>query len=144
MTAISSVGIEVRTRDSLKRNHKTSTSRPLPGQIAWCYSRANMAAVFVCDISALSSSDRVKYLSLVQELNRSRTDVQEIDSGYSFCFDLSSESIMKIAEFITYERLYCPFFDFETLVMNQLNQLWLTLRGDEGVKEFIRYEFDIQ
>ena len=99
---------------------------------------------FVCNIDALDRSQRTGYLSLVKELNTSRTDVKEIDSGYSFCYELSTDNIMKVAEFITYERLCCPFFDFEVLVMNQLKQLWLTLRGDEGVREFIRYEFDIK
>lgn len=50
---------------------------------------------------------------------------------------------MDAAEFIVYERLCCPFLNFELDVERDTNRLWLRLRGQEGIKEFIRLEFNI-
>jgi len=63
----------------------------------------------------------------------------------SLCrFKSESQLIQDIAEFIVYERLCCPFFDFELAVEQDSNRLWLRLRGQEGIKEFIRFEFQIE
>ncbi|MDQ3748973.1 MAG: MerR family DNA-binding protein [Acidobacteriota bacterium] len=48
---------------------------------------------------------------------------------------------LDVAEFITYERLCCPFFNFEMAVEGE--NLSLRLKGKEGVKEFIKMEFGI-
>ena len=63
----------------------------------------------------------------------------------SLCrFKSESQLIQDIAEFIVYERLCCPFFDFELAVEQDSNRLWLRLRGQEGIKEFISFEFQIE
>jgi hypothetical protein len=57
---------------------------------------------------------------------------------------VEATTIQDLAEFITYERLCCPFFDLEIVVEREGGPAWLRLRGREGVKEFIRIEFGIQ
>ncbi len=99
---------------------------------------------FVCNMNALSATERERYKEILQKLNESRQAVKELQDGYAFRFKAESQLIQDAAEFIVYERLCCPFFDFEVAVEQDSNRLWLRLRGQDGIKEFIRYEFNIE
>ncbi len=102
-----------------------------------------MDAAFVCNMHALSESQRKRYGEIIQKLDESRQSVKELSNGYAFRFKAEAQMIQDAAEFIVYERLCCPFFDFELAVEQDSNRLWLRLSGQEGVKEFIRAEFNI-
>lgn len=102
-----------------------------------------MDTPFICNINALTDAQRVRYHELAGKLNDSRQAVKELGNGYAFRFKAEADLILEVAEFIVYERLCCPFFDFELAVEPDTNRLWLRLRGQEGIKEFIRSEFNI-
>lgn len=89
---------------------------------------------FVCNINALTEPQRNRYREIIAKLNVSRQSVKELSDGYAFRFRAEAELIMEAAEFIVYERLCCPFFDFELAVEQDTNRLWLRLRGQEGIK----------
>jgi hypothetical protein len=95
-------------------------------------------------MNALNETQRERYKELTQNLNQSRQSVKELTDGYAFRFKAESQMILDTAEFIVYERLCCPFFNFELTVEADTNRLWLNLRGQNGIKEFIRYEFNIE
>jgi hypothetical protein len=103
-----------------------------------------MDTPFVCNMNALNETQRERYKELTQNLNQSRQSVKELTDGYAFRFKAESQMILDTAEFIVYERLCCPFFNFELTVEADTNRLWLNLRGQNGIKEFIRYEFNIE
>jgi hypothetical protein len=103
-----------------------------------------MESAFVCNINALDDVQRKRYKEIIAKLNVERHAVKELNDGYAFRFKAESQLIRDIAEFIVYERLCCPFFDFELAVEQDSNRLWLRLRGQEGIKEFISYEFKIE
>jgi hypothetical protein len=67
-----------------------------------------------------------------------------LSDGFAFRFKAESQLILDAAEFIVYERVCCPFYNFESAVEPDANRLWLRLRGQNGIKEFIRYEFNIE
>jgi len=48
--------------------------------------------------------------------------------------------LTKAAEFISLERLCCPFLRFSLEVEPEGGPIWLRLTGREGVKAFIREE----
>jgi hypothetical protein len=48
-----------------------------------------------------------------------------------------SGSILTAAEFISRERLCCPFFDMELAVSGADGPTWLRITGGEGVKDFL-------
>ena len=100
-----------------------------------------MESAFVCNMSVLDDVQRERYKEITAKLNAERQSVKELSDGYAFRFKAESQLIQDVAEFIVYERLCCPFFDFELAVEQDSNRLWLRLRGQEGIKEFIRYEF---
>lgn len=102
-----------------------------------------MDNAFVCKMDALSETQRMRYREIIQKLDHSRQSVKELSDGYAFRFKAEAQTIQEAAEFIALERLCCPFFDFELAIEQDSNRLWLRLRGQEGVKEFIRAEFNI-
>ena len=103
-----------------------------------------MESSFVCNMSALNPSPKERYKEITAKLNQERQAVKELKDGYAFRFKAESQLIQDLAEFIVYERLCCPFFNFELAVEQDSNRLWLRLRGQEGVKEFIRFEFKLE
>ena len=103
-----------------------------------------MDTPFICNVNALSDAQRNRYKELTRKLNDSRQSVKELNDGYAFRFKAESQMIQDAAEFIVYERLCCPFFNFELAVETDTNRLWLNLRGQNGIKEFIRAEFSIE
>jgi hypothetical protein len=98
---------------------------------------------FACNIAALNKDQRARYSALTKKLVAEKQEVRELPDGYAFRFAPSSERIKDLAEFITYERLCCPFFDFDLSVERNDGSLWLKLKGRLGVKEFIKSEFGI-
>lgn len=102
-----------------------------------------MVAPFVCNINNLNETQRERYRELLTKLNEHRQSIKELNDGYAFRFKADLQLIMAAAEFIAYERLCCPFFDLELAIEHDTNRLWLRLRGQEGIKDFIRNEFRI-
>jgi hypothetical protein len=99
---------------------------------------------FACNVKALDRAQRQRWMELIQKLGAARQEVRELPDGYAFRFPADTTTVMEVAEFIGYERLCCPFFDFELAVEREGGPLWLRLRGREGVRDFIRSEFGIQ
>ena len=103
-----------------------------------------MESSFVCNMNALDAEQLKRYKEIISKLNSERQSVKELNDGYAFRFKADSQLIQDAAEFIVYERLCCPFFDFELAVEQDSNRLWLRLRGQEGIKDFIRFEFKLE
>jgi hypothetical protein len=101
-----------------------------------------MDTSFLCHLNVLNDSQKDRYIELTRILNQSRQSVKELDDGYAFRFKAESQLILDAAEFIVYERLCCPFFNFELTVESDTDRMWLNLRGQNGIKEFIRAEFN--
>ncbi|HYP29979.1 MAG TPA: hypothetical protein VE262_24945 [Blastocatellia bacterium] len=99
---------------------------------------------FACNVGALNAEQRKRYTALIKKLNSSKQEVKELEDGYALRFSADSSTVQELAEFIVYERLCCPFFDFELVVEREGGPAWLSLKGREGVKEFIREEFGLK
>jgi hypothetical protein len=96
-------------------------------------------AVFACNLTAMSPEQRQRHEGVVRELFQSPQEVRELPDGYGWRWDKAK--MMLAAEFITLERLCCPFFDFALSIESGSDSLRLRITGREGVKEFIRAEF---
>jgi hypothetical protein len=64
--------------------------------------------------------------------------VHELPDGYRFAFSAAADGARDLVEFILAERACCPFFTFELTFPSPHEAIWLTLRGGQGVKEFVR------
>jgi hypothetical protein len=63
-----------------------------------------------------------------------------LPDGYAFELRNDSDVLLRAAEFISLERLCCPFFRFELQVERDGGSVWLSLTGRDGVKPFIMAE----
>jgi hypothetical protein len=93
--------------------------------------------VIACNPSAIATSERNAHVMLSKEIFSSATiqDVKELADGYAFRLPLQTPMILKVAQYITNERLCCSFFTF-TLIVD--NELWLHLTGTPEVKQVIK------
>jgi hypothetical protein len=67
--------------------------------------------------------------------------VQELPDGYRFAFPAEADGVRDLVEFILSERACCPFFTFDLTLASPHESVWLSLRGGEGVKEFVAASF---
>ena len=98
---------------------------------------------FYCNVKAFSKEERIQYNELIAKLKTARTGTQELPDGYLFRLDPKRVSLAEVAEWVADERKCCPFFTFEISVEGETGALTLSLKGREGVKPFIRMEFQL-
>lgn len=96
--------------------------------------------VFACDMRAIDPADRPTHAAAIRELFRSVHTIRELPDGYAFGLPNETLLVRKVGEFIAYERLCCPFFGFTLTVEPDRRDVWLHLRGSEGIKPFILAE----
>ena len=101
---------------------------------------AERVSPFACDMSAIEAGRRGEHAAAMDELFRTVTEIRELPNGYSFRLPNESDVLLKAAEFISLERLCCPFFGFALEVAPEGGSVWLSLTGRDGVKPFIRAE----
>ena len=94
-----------------------------------------------CVMAALDDEQKQRRKELEERVSAAIEEVRELPDGYAVRLFSESQTVQDVAEFVTYERLCCPFLDFEIEVGREGGPLWLRLRGREGVKEFVRQEF---
>ncbi len=69
------------------------------------------------------------------------TIARELPDGYALQIDSRRVTLVQLAEWIDLERRCCPFFDFEVDLHGEDGTVWLSLKGREGVKQFIQQDF---
>lgn len=99
---------------------------------------------FACNMLALNAEEKKRVLELLKELKTKKQEIKELPDGYAFRYPMDNQNIKDVAEFITYERLCCPFFQFDLTVEKENGSIWFALKGREGVKDFIKIEFDFK
>jgi hypothetical protein len=98
---------------------------------------------FYCNIKALTPAERTHHKQLTEKLMATRKEVVETAKGYEFQFSPKSVSLAELADWVSAESKCCPFFDFHIDLEGEGNLLCLRLTGEEGIKPFIRAEFQV-
>ena len=96
----------------------------------------------VCNMGIFTPAQRESHIWTTTQLIRAVRSVQEVENGYEFTFPNETEFISRIAEFISNERLCCPFLQFRLNVLANSEPISLVLTGPMGTQEFLRAEFD--
>ena len=94
-----------------------------------------------CNMNVFTSAQREAHILNTMQLAQAFQSVQEVENGYEFTFPNESEFISKIGEFISNERLCCPFLEFTLNVFSDVEPISLSLSGPVGTQEFLRAEF---
>ena len=93
-----------------------------------------------CDMSAIEPGLRAGHIATGGRVFRAAEEIKELPDGYAFRLPNESKTLRDAAEFITLERLCCPFLGFALEVESEGGTVWLRLTGREGVKAFIHEE----
>lgn len=93
-----------------------------------------------CDMGAIDPGLRAGHVTTGAHLFRAAEEIRELPDGYAFRLPADADTLLKVAEFISLERLCCPFLGFALEVEPEGGPIWVRLTGREGVKEFIREE----
>src|ERR1700735_5142718 len=97
---------------------------------------------FACNRAAPTAQARKRHFDEHAPAWRARKkSIGELRDGYEFEFPNDTATFQLVSEWVTGERLCCPFFDIDVHVEREGGSLWLRLAGREGVKQFIRSDF---
>ncbi len=99
---------------------------------------------FFCNLGALTKAQRQRHIELGKQLHTAIQEVKELPDGYALRFASDSKMLLSLAEFVSYERLCCPFFKFNMEIESSDKPMWLQITGREGVKAFLKTEFGIK
>jgi hypothetical protein len=102
----------------------------------------NSDTPLVCNMDVFTPDQREAHIQTTTELIQAVQDILEVENGYEFKFPNETEFISKIAEFISHERLCCPFLNFTLNVLSNTEAVALSLTGPIGTQEFLRAEFE--
>ncbi|HYT18691.1 MAG TPA: hypothetical protein VEW05_00490 [Candidatus Polarisedimenticolia bacterium] len=98
---------------------------------------------FYCNIKALNPAEREHHKQLTDKPIAARRQIVETEKGYEFQYSPSNVSIAELADWVAAEGKCCPFFDFHIDLEREGKVLCLRLTGEEGIKPFIRSEFQV-
>ena len=100
--------------------------------------------VIACNLNAMSKAERPRYADLTKRLRASVKDRSELPDGYSYKLDGSAIPLSQVGEWISLERLCCPFLTLTISVAGGERDWLLTLTGPKGVKPLLMEEFPDQ
>jgi hypothetical protein len=95
---------------------------------------------FVCNLGAMNPDERAQYVALSRKLMGASEERRELADGFAFRLAAQKISLREIAEWITFERRCCPFFNLQIEAEPNNGPVWLRMTGVTGVKEFILSE----
>lgn len=90
-----------------------------------------------CRLESLSEEQRQREKALLKFVREATLEIHGLTEGYGLRFPNDSARVLLIAEFITLERLCCPFFNFELHVEAEGGPVWLRPTAQHGVKQFL-------
>jgi hypothetical protein len=102
----------------------------------------NSETPLVCNMDVFTPAQREAHIQTTTELIQAVQSVQEVENGYEFTFPNETQFISGIAEFISNERLCCPFLNFTLNIISNREPVSLLLTGPLGTQEFLRAEFN--
>lgn len=91
-------------------------------------------------MTAIPAEQRPVHLAKSRALFLQIQETRELPDGYEFRFADDSNALKGLVDFVSLEKLCCPFLRFEIDVEAENGPVWLRLTGREGVKAFIKEE----
>ncbi len=93
-----------------------------------------------CDMTAIPTEQRPVHLTKSRELFSQIEETRELSDGYEFRFADEPNVLKRLVDFVSLEKLCCPFLNFAIEIEAENGPVRLRLTGREGVKEFIQEE----
>ena len=78
--------------------------------------------------------------ALAAKVSGARTESKELPAGFAFRLRSDQVTLGELGEWTGYVHRCCPFLDYE-IAVHRDGSLWVTIKGGEAAKPFIRSEF---
>jgi len=99
------------------------------------------AVTIACNLKAIGSKERPRYNDLMKRLQAAVRNRKILPDGYAYQLDQKAITLPEVAEWMSLERLCCPFLKLQLSATGQQTGWLLTLTGPEGVKPLLQAEF---
>lgn len=99
--------------------------------------------VFACNVFALTREQRARHAQLAARLRSEATRLEDRPDGFAFVLAADAQRALLLAEFVTLERLGCPFLTLAVQFAPNEGPLRLILSGAEGVKPLLVHELSL-
>lgn len=103
--------------------------------------RTGTKSAIACDLTAFTLRQKKNHELLSKELLSGCKEIREVRNGYSFRFLGETGWYLKVARWITLEKLCCPFLTFNLSLERQDGSAWLRITGPRGVKQLLKNYF---
>ncbi len=90
-----------------------------------------------CNLKALTSEQRKQLDKLGAHVISAITTSRELSDGYAFRVDPAQASLVDVAQWLDVWRRCCPFYEFQIDYHAADGNIWLSVKGRPGVKEYI-------
>jgi hypothetical protein len=99
-------------------------------------------APLVCDMNVFTPVEGENHIQNTQQLYQTAQGIREAENAYEFLFPSATE-LAKPTEFISKEKMCCPFLEFTLRIEPNEKPISLLLTGPEGAQEFLCEEFTL-
>jgi hypothetical protein len=100
--------------------------------------------VIFCNLKAIEAAERPRYNDLVKRIRAAIRERNSREDGYAYQLDGTGISLPEVAEWMSMERLCCPFLTIQVSAVGNQEDWALTLTGPIGVKSLLDLEFPIR
>jgi hypothetical protein len=105
--------------------------------VSACLLQAESVPPIACNLKALTFEQRKQLHQIGQHVISAITSSRELNDGYSFRIDPAKASLIEVAQWLDLWRRCCPFYEFRIDFRAADANVWLSVKGREGVKQFI-------
>jgi len=91
-----------------------------------------------CNLNAIPADRLERYRALSRRIWPAIQETVELPDGYALRLPDESNLCLEVAEFMSLERLCCPFFRLALELEPHGGPMWLRVTGGEAVKTFLR------
>ena len=95
---------------------------------------------YYCRVKALDKAEWARLHVLAAKVSGARTESKELPAGFAFRLRSDQVTLGELGEWTGYVHRCCPFLDYE-IAVHRDGSLWVTIKGGEAAKPFIRSEF---
>jgi hypothetical protein len=105
-------------------------------------STSEVEVPIACDPTPITPDQRERWMEVGTQVYKAIREIQDLPDGYAFRLPNDPEMLLLVAEDLNFERLCCPFVRYTLEIEPNKGPFWLRMTGREGVKEFVRMEFE--
>jgi hypothetical protein len=92
-------------------------------------------------MNVFTPNEREEHMHATTQLLQSLREIGDVENGFQFTFPNERNILTRLVEFISKERMCCPFLEFTLKIVPNHESVSLTLNGPEGTREFLLEEF---